>query len=225
MLSRCLEVALAGRFETANNRVLAAAWKINQKQPEGGSGCAPLPQPSSQPHLRSGTSKKMTARARIPIIVGAMIANAGPTQGHVAAHPAQPKLEAQIAKLAARTVALVAAARSPQSPQQRLSAPTVIWRVPGALPSSRTARLPACGRDTGRRLLDGNCPPPSRERKPGTASPSRLRSRSASSRSPSANGMPASGMAAATAIGRTTRAGDGGNVRSSMSPGRTPRPM
>jgi formylglycine-generating enzyme required for sulfatase activity len=76
----------------------------------------------------------MTARARILLIVCAMIALAPPTRA--GARPAGSKLEARIADLNAKTAALVATARPPLdalSPQQRLAAPPAIWRVPGAL--------------------------------------------------------------------------------------------
>jgi formylglycine-generating enzyme required for sulfatase activity len=66
------------------------------------------------------------------IIAVAMLAL--PTPG--GARPPQPKLEARIAELKAKTAALVASARArleALSPQQRLAAPPAIWRVPGAL--------------------------------------------------------------------------------------------
>src|ERR1700730_1185876 len=79
----------------------------------------------------------MTARALIlGIIACAMISAAPQAQGSAETRPAQPKLEARIAELKAKTAALVAAERprlDALSPQQRLSAPPAIWRVPGAL--------------------------------------------------------------------------------------------
>jgi formylglycine-generating enzyme required for sulfatase activity len=77
-------------------------------------------------------NRKRTARARLVIIAVAMLAL--PTPG--GARPPQPKLEARIAELKAKTAALVASARArleALSPQQRLAAPPAIWRVPGAL--------------------------------------------------------------------------------------------
>jgi formylglycine-generating enzyme required for sulfatase activity len=77
----------------------------------------------------------MTARACTLGIVGcAMIFVAPPAQSD--ARLAQTRLEARIADLKAKTAALVASARArlgTLSPQQRLSAPPDIWRVPGAL--------------------------------------------------------------------------------------------
>jgi formylglycine-generating enzyme required for sulfatase activity len=67
------------------------------------------------------------------IFVCAMISV--PPRGH-AANPAQPKLEARIAQLKAKSAALVASERArldALSLQQRLAAPPAIWRVPGAL--------------------------------------------------------------------------------------------
>jgi len=58
---------------------------------------------------------------------------ASQVQGHEIAHP---DLETQIAELRAKTAELVAPARArldALSPQQRLSAPPAVWRVPGAL--------------------------------------------------------------------------------------------
>jgi formylglycine-generating enzyme required for sulfatase activity len=55
---------------------------------------------------------------------------------HATASTAQPQLETHIAELKAKTAALVASALAglnALSPQQRLSAPPSIWRVPGAL--------------------------------------------------------------------------------------------
>lgn len=79
----------------------------------------------------------MTARAHVlGIAVCAMISIAPQWQGHAVARPAHAKLEARIAELEAKTAALVASARTrldTLSPQQRLSAPSAVWRVPGAL--------------------------------------------------------------------------------------------
>jgi formylglycine-generating enzyme required for sulfatase activity len=75
---------------------------------------------------------KQAARAYLLII--ACVMPALPAQS--GAGPAQPKLEARIAALKAKTAALVASARArldALSPQQRLSAPPEIWRVPDAL--------------------------------------------------------------------------------------------
>jgi formylglycine-generating enzyme required for sulfatase activity len=68
-----------------------------------------------------------------------MISVAAPLQGHSAA-PVQAKLEARIAALKAKTAALVVSERArldALSPQQRLAAPPVISRVPGALTAFR----------------------------------------------------------------------------------------
>jgi formylglycine-generating enzyme required for sulfatase activity len=77
----------------------------------------------------------MTGRPRtLGIIVCAMISVASATPSE--ARPSGPKLEARIAGLKAKTAALVASARvdlDALSPEQRLSAPPAIWRVPGAL--------------------------------------------------------------------------------------------
>jgi formylglycine-generating enzyme required for sulfatase activity len=76
----------------------------------------------------------MTARAYILLIACAMISLAPPTRGD--ARPAQPKLEARIAELKAKTAALAASTRArldALSPPQRLAAPPAVWRVPGAL--------------------------------------------------------------------------------------------
>jgi formylglycine-generating enzyme required for sulfatase activity len=76
----------------------------------------------------------MTSLARSLLIAAVVISVASPTQGH--ARPARPKLEARIAELKAKTAALVASERArldALSPQQRLSAPPTIWKVPGAL--------------------------------------------------------------------------------------------
>ena len=80
--------------------------------------------------------RRMTARAHVLIAAGAMISVVSPTQGDAAARPARPKLEARFAELKAKTAALVASARArldALSPQERLSAPPAIWRVPGAI--------------------------------------------------------------------------------------------
>jgi formylglycine-generating enzyme required for sulfatase activity len=81
-------------------------------------------------------SIKLTARAHIlGVTACAMISAASQAQDHIAS-VAQLQLEAQIAELKAKTVALIASALpnlNALSPQQRLSAPPAIWRVPGAL--------------------------------------------------------------------------------------------
>jgi formylglycine-generating enzyme required for sulfatase activity len=81
--------------------------------------------------------KAMIARARIPgIAVGAMLAVAAQAQDHATDPLVQPDLEARLADLKAKTAALVAPALArldALSPQERLSAPSDIWRVSGAL--------------------------------------------------------------------------------------------
>ena len=78
---------------------------------------------------------KMTLpRAYLLLVAGAMLWLVPATQ--TPARPAQPKLEARIAELKAKTAALVASARpalDAMTPQQRLAAPPAVWRVPGAL--------------------------------------------------------------------------------------------
>jgi formylglycine-generating enzyme required for sulfatase activity len=79
---------------------------------------------------------RMTARTHVLIVAGAMISMLPATQGDAAARPARPKLEARIAELKAKTAALVASAQASLnalSPQQRLSAPPAVWKVPGAV--------------------------------------------------------------------------------------------
>jgi formylglycine-generating enzyme required for sulfatase activity len=76
----------------------------------------------------------MTPLARSLLIAIAMIPLFPPTQG--GARPERPRLEDRIAELKTRTAALVASERvrlDALSPQQRLSAPPAIWRVPGAI--------------------------------------------------------------------------------------------
>jgi formylglycine-generating enzyme required for sulfatase activity len=85
---------------------------------------------------RFASTRSMTARARILGIIACAMSVVPQTQGHAGARPAQPKLEARIAELKAKTAALVASAQArldTLSPQQRLSAPPAIWRAPGAL--------------------------------------------------------------------------------------------
>ena len=83
-------------------------------------------------------------RAHALLIACAMISLASPIAA--AAGPAQAKLEARIAELKARTAALVASQRprlEALSPQERLTAPPAIWRVPGGLTDFRDcARCP-----------------------------------------------------------------------------------
>jgi formylglycine-generating enzyme required for sulfatase activity len=83
-------------------------------------------------------------RARLLLIVCSMICLAPGTPGD--ARAAQPNLEARIAELKAKTAALVASERphlDALSPQQRLSAPPAIWRVPGAITAFKDcARCP-----------------------------------------------------------------------------------
>jgi formylglycine-generating enzyme required for sulfatase activity len=74
--------------------------------------------------------------ARIAGIAACAVLLAPQARGDEVSRPAGPELEAQIAQLKAGTAALVASTRArldALSPQQRLSAPPVIWRVPGAL--------------------------------------------------------------------------------------------
>jgi formylglycine-generating enzyme required for sulfatase activity len=74
--------------------------------------------------------------SRIYVLIIACALPAWPAHGHAA--PAQ--LKARIAALKAKTASLVAAGRArleALSPQQRLSAPPEIWRVPGALTTFR----------------------------------------------------------------------------------------
>jgi formylglycine-generating enzyme required for sulfatase activity len=82
---------------------------------------------------RNGRIEKMTL-ARGLIIACATLSLVQPTQGD--ARPAKPKLGDRIAELKAKTAALVASERArldQLSPQQRLSAPPAIWRVPRAI--------------------------------------------------------------------------------------------
>ena len=70
------------------------------------------------------------------IIAYALISVAAQAQWNVGTRPSKPELEAQIAQLRVESRVLVALAQagfSALSPQQRLSAPPAIWRVPGAL--------------------------------------------------------------------------------------------
>jgi formylglycine-generating enzyme required for sulfatase activity len=72
----------------------------------------------------------------IGIIVGAVAAVAPLAQGNAKVRPVPAKLEARIAELKTKTAALVSSALvhlETLSPEQRLSAPTAIWKVPGAL--------------------------------------------------------------------------------------------
>jgi formylglycine-generating enzyme required for sulfatase activity len=82
-------------------------------------------------------SKKMTAGAQVMgTTVGAIIAVALQMQDNALARPAQAKFEGRIAEIKAKTAALVSSALTrlnTLSPQQRLSAPPVIWRATGAL--------------------------------------------------------------------------------------------
>jgi formylglycine-generating enzyme required for sulfatase activity len=79
----------------------------------------------------------MTARALIPRIIACAVISVAPQMlGCAETRPAQPKLEARIAELKAKSAALVASERprlDALSLQQRLSAPPAVWRVPGAL--------------------------------------------------------------------------------------------
>jgi formylglycine-generating enzyme required for sulfatase activity len=70
----------------------------------------------------------------LPLMVSVIVAAAAQAQGNMGTGPTQQELEAQIATLKAETAALVVSARlEALSQQQRLSAPPVIFRVPGAL--------------------------------------------------------------------------------------------
>jgi formylglycine-generating enzyme required for sulfatase activity len=65
-----------------------------------------------------------------------MIPVAAQAQGGETSSPGRPGLEARIAEIKAETAALVASARprlDALSPQQRLAAPPVIWKVSGAI--------------------------------------------------------------------------------------------
>ena len=69
-------------------------------------------------------------------MAGAMILVASQARANDTAAPAPPDLEARLAGIKAKTAELVAAAaaRAPAlPPQQRVSAPPVIWQVPGTL--------------------------------------------------------------------------------------------
>jgi formylglycine-generating enzyme required for sulfatase activity len=68
------------------------------------------------------------------LLVSVIVPDAAQAQGNTGTKPTQQELEAQIATLKAETAALVVSARlEALSRQQRLSAPPVIFRVPGAL--------------------------------------------------------------------------------------------
>src|SRR5580704_8211489 len=70
----------------------------------------------------------------LPLMVCVIVPVAAQAQGNTGTRPSQQELEARIAKLKAETAALVVSARlEARSQQQRLSAPPVIFRVPGAL--------------------------------------------------------------------------------------------
>ncbi len=110
--------------------------------------------------MRSGDSANMLNRRQIPIwlagrrrgfiglgwvaavapirgslaIACAMMCLASEARGNEVARADDPGLEAQFTELKAKTAELVASARlrlGALSPQQRLSAPPAIWRVPG----------------------------------------------------------------------------------------------
>jgi formylglycine-generating enzyme required for sulfatase activity len=72
----------------------------------------------------------------IGIIAGAVAAITPLAQGNAEVRRAPAKLEARIAELKTKTAALVSSALvrlESLSPEQRLSAPTAIWKAPGAL--------------------------------------------------------------------------------------------
>jgi formylglycine-generating enzyme required for sulfatase activity len=80
--------------------------------------------------------EKMTARTHIPEIIAFAISVVPQTQANELALPAQTRLEARIADLKTKTASIVAPALARLDalpPQQRLSAPPAIWRVPGAV--------------------------------------------------------------------------------------------
>jgi formylglycine-generating enzyme required for sulfatase activity len=94
--------------------------------------------------LVGGTVLGGTAIAMLGLISGEVHSQGAPqrqavalqTQDNALAGPAQAKFEARIAELKVKTAALVSSALTrldTLSPEQRLSAPPVIWRVPGAL--------------------------------------------------------------------------------------------
>jgi formylglycine-generating enzyme required for sulfatase activity len=107
---------------------------------------------------------------------------------------AQTMLDAQIAELKVEMAKLVTSARArldALSPQERLAAPPVIWRVPRALAEFRDCAgcpqmvvIPAGEFTMGSPLSERY-----RGRKLSTASPSRLPSRSANSKLLLTNGM------------------------------------
>jgi formylglycine-generating enzyme required for sulfatase activity len=79
-----------------------------------------------------------------PVIAGVIIAVVYQPQGNAASRHAKPELETQIAQLKAKTAALVASERARLdvlSPEQRLSAPPAIWRVPGTITEFRDCTL------------------------------------------------------------------------------------
>jgi hypothetical protein len=77
----------------------------------------------------------------LPLMVSVIVPDAAQTQGNTGTRPTQQKLEAQIAALKVETAALVVSARLESlSQQQRIAAPPVIFRVPGALVAARTVR-------------------------------------------------------------------------------------
>jgi len=112
--------------------------------------------------VRSGESANLVSRKQVPIgpayrccqfisfdhvaagisVLGSLIiactivAGAAQAQRNEVARSAPPDLEPQIAELKAKTAELVASERAhldALSPQQRVSAPPIIWRVPGGL--------------------------------------------------------------------------------------------
>jgi formylglycine-generating enzyme required for sulfatase activity len=70
----------------------------------------------------------------LPLMVSVIVPVAAQAQGNTGTKSTQQELEAQIATLKAETAAIVVSARlEALSRQQRLSAPPIIFRVPGAL--------------------------------------------------------------------------------------------
>jgi formylglycine-generating enzyme required for sulfatase activity len=87
--------------------------------------------------MNSEKLKKMIPRTHILwIIASTTISLAAQTQANAMFRSHQLKLETRLAQIKAKTTALVSSALAhlnTSPPDQRLSAPPVIWRVPGAL--------------------------------------------------------------------------------------------
>ena len=81
-----------------------------------------------------GRALKIGRSLSLPLVVFGIVPLVAQAEGNKGARPTQQELEAQIATLKAETAALVASARlGAISQQQRISAPPVVFRVPGAL--------------------------------------------------------------------------------------------